>query len=293
MTDLAELKQRHNKIAEFITSLDDEGRLNLLPYPDFLEKYSEYGEQEKILLLHEFDELFETGRISEEYLLTEWHKIKFGNFISSMIRTLENLIINKHRLKIIAGTREEFANALSSNIPIGEKIITLAELVKNYKQYIGASNSDYDDLLNDIQSELNYLRELQTQQLVSNNKDIQKPKVHESLTSKSENPHPRIFPNYICWQLFNEWRHELNKSDDFSFIYRVMWEDGFIHPDIGPKAFKTWIESTFATGDLGKQLKTLSTCDSKSKYTIYQGKINKYQLHSKTLQKRSINTTKM
>ena len=113
-----------------------------------------------------------------------------------------------------------------------------------------------------------------------------------SETTEPINPYTRYFINGYHWQLFDEWRQELNKPDDFSFIYRVMWEDGFIHSDIGQKAFKTWIESTFSTGDLGKQLKTLSSCDSKAKYTIYQGKINKYQLHSKTLQKRSVNTTK-
>lgn len=107
------------------------------------------------------------------------------------------------------------------------------------------------------------------------------------------NPYTRYFINGYHWQLFDEWRQELNKPDDFSFIYRVMWKDGFIFDDIGQKVFKTWIETTFSTGDLGKQLKTLSTCDSKAKYTIYQEKINKYQLHSKTLQKRSTNTTKM
>lgn len=107
-----------------------------------------------------------------------------------------------------------------------------------------------------------------------------------------ENLYPRIFINGYHWMLFNEWRQQLSKNDDFSFIYRIMWEDSFIHSGIGQKEFKKWIETTFSTGDLGRQLKTLTECDSKPKYTIYQEKINKYQLHSSTLQKRSTNTTK-
>ena len=271
MTDLAELKQRHTKISEFITSLDDEGRLCLLPYPDFLEKYFEYSEQEKILLLYEFDELFETGRISEEYLLIEWHKIKFGNFITSMIRTLENLNINKHRLKFIVETRGKFTNAISSNIPIGEKIITLAELVKNYKQYSGTSHFDNDDLLNDIESELNYLKELQAQQLVSNNKDNQKLIVDESLTSKSENPQTRIFPNGKCWQLFEHWRNEVKERTqlaEFSFIYWQMQKDGLIHEYIKPAEYRKWLLKTFDI-DLD-ELKQLDNCKGGNKYSRYQ-----------------------
>jgi hypothetical protein len=106
------------------------------------------------------------------------------------------------------------------------------------------------------------------------------------------NQYPRIFIEGEYWQLFNEWKQELNKPDDFSFIYRVMYSDGFIHAGIGQKEFKTWVESTFSIGDLGKQLKPLLNCSSKPKYVLYQEKINKFQLHSKTLQKRSANTAK-
>jgi len=105
------------------------------------------------------------------------------------------------------------------------------------------------------------------------------------------NPYTRYFINGYYWQLFNEWPIGQKKLADYSFIYRVMYDDSFIHAGIGQKEFKTWVESTFSTGDLGKQLKQLNTAKTKQKFDLYASLIDKYQLHSKTLQKRSTNTT--
>lgn len=121
------------------------------------------------------------------------------------------------------------------------------------------------------------------------------PKILENNSKDTEpvNQHPRYFINGYHWQLFNEWPIGANKLTDYSFIYWVMWEDGFIHPDIKPSGFKTWIETTFSTGGLGKQLKQLDIAKTKYKFDLYASLIDKYKLHSKALQKHSTNTTKM
>lgn len=111
----------------------------------------------------------------------------------------------------------------------------------------------------------------------------------------SENPHLRYFKEPVHWQIFNDWQQqnvvEKSKLADYSFIYWVMWEDGFIHKDIGPTGFKEWIKSTYST-KLGKQLKQLAISATPAKYSLYASLIDKYKLNSITLQKRSKNTTK-
>lgn len=283
MTDLAELKQRHSKIAQFITSSDKEGRLCLLPYPDFLEKYSIHSNEEKILLLYEFDELLETGEISTEYLLKEWKKIKFGSFISSMTKSIENRYFSESRLRFTSEVQGKLTSTINSNISIGEKIITLSNLKKNYIRYYGTKQFDHDVLFNNIEIELNHLKEIQTQELLTFKKEYQIKIDEESQGSESENLHPRIFPNGKCWQLFEYWKENAKNENikaDLCFIYWQMKADKLMY-DITPKQFTEWLlnKLQFDFEGYWKQLDRVKTTNRNRLYSMakLQFQLNKSQ----------------
>jgi len=271
MENYSEQKQRFNKIAEFITSVDVEKRLCLLPYSEFLKKYSNHSKEEKLLLLYEFEELYETGMISTEYLSNEWSKIDFGRFVYSMIETIENTLQLKDRMKFTLKTREKFESIIKSDNSIEEKIISMSNLIKNYIQFYGTKQFCNDVLFNDIESELNYLKEIQKQQLLANNRANQKTIVEETSDSKSDNPHHRIFPDGKCWLLFEHWRNDVKARTqlaEFSFIYWQMFYDGLIYENVKPTEFRNWLYKNFNI-ELD-ELKQLSNCNGGNKYSRYQ-----------------------
>jgi hypothetical protein len=86
-----------------------------------------------------------------------------------------------------------------------------------------------------------------------------------------ENPHPRIFLNYKCWQLFEYWRNEVKERTqlaEFSFIFWQMQKDSLIYEDVKPTEFRNWMLKTFSI-DL-EPLKQLTVCKGGNKYSRYQ-----------------------
>lgn len=86
-----------------------------------------------------------------------------------------------------------------------------------------------------------------------------------------ENPHPRIFPNGKCWQLFEHWRNEVKERTqlaEFSFIFWQMQKDGLIHENIKPTEFRNWMLKTFSINL--EPLKQLTVCNGGNKYSRYQ-----------------------
>lgn len=243
MESLEAIKKENKIIADFIVSTDGEGRLCLLSYNDFLKKYFSNSKEEKILLLYEFEELLETGKLSPEYLSKEWRKIDFGRFIHSMNKTVRNIIILEERTKLVVEVRGKLSSTLSSNIPIHEKILSLSKLKKNYIQFYGKKHFDDDDVLfDDIESELDLLKEIQTQQLLINDTGTRNNK-----TDSNNNWHPRIFKEQKHFQLFEHLHKQGTKYElaEYSFIYWSMYKDRFIDNGVKPTEFINWLNENY------------------------------------------------
>jgi hypothetical protein len=249
MDRLEEVKKANKNIADFIVNVDGGGKICLLPYNEFLKKYFGFKEEEKTRLLVEFEELLETGKVSPDYLLKEWKKIDFGRFIGSMIKTIENTFILEGRMKFTIEIRNKYQTTINSNISLNEKIISLSNLVKNYIQFYGTKQFDDDVLFNDIESELNHLKEVQTQKMLT--KDVQVAHVTKKELSEFEpkNPYPEMFQKIESWELFKHYISEANQSEiirEAGFIYRMMREQEkppLIHNHIKPGMFRNWFNS--------------------------------------------------
>lgn len=95
--------------------------------------------------------------------------------------------------------------------------------------------------------------------------------IQKEILPVASNPHPRIFLNGKCWQMFEHWRNDVKertKLAEFSFIYWQMQKDGLIYENIKPTEFRSWLLKSF---DIELEpLKQLSNCNGGNKYSRYQ-----------------------
>ena len=95
----------------------------------------------------------------------------------------------------------------------------------------------------------------------------------ESNTYPNEqvNKYPQVFSSPMAYELFKKLHESYNETkfqlSDYSFIYRMMHEDGYILDSFKPKMFIDWL-SEFYNIHLSK-LKTMSNCSPKSKIQNY------------------------
>lgn len=90
---------------------------------------------------------------------------------------------------------------------------------------------------------------------------------------KIDNPYPQIFVDYNSYKLFNKLHNEFKNNTkhlaDYSFIYRMMYKDGFVFPNFRPEMFKEWLAKEPYYIDLEHKLKTLDNCFTPNKVSIY------------------------
>lgn len=113
--------------------------------------------------------------------------------------------------------------------------------------------------------------------------NIKKPDIRESKTDfginnssvnfeKKVNPHPQVFSDSKAFELFEK-LHETYKATkypiaDYSFIYRMMFDDGYILESFRPQMFINWISKEPYNIELDK-IKTISSCKTDSKIQTY------------------------
>jgi hypothetical protein len=276
----------HEEIRDFIHDVDEVGKIVLLPIKEMWKKIHQLGDR-YVLIYAEFDNLIIDNILSEKYIRDHWKNVEqFKRFIDRRNDFLSKQEDNKWENDIVKYAR--------SNAPIQKKIKYLTELLTD----IIRVNPD-DDLalkpkINLLESLIKEVKDKQRFETIKLSEPSgKKNDTDKNDTTKPENPHERYFVNGYHWQLFDEWRMKhIRKGKelaDYSFIYRVMHDDGFIYDDIKPTGFKEWIEGEY-TLNLGKQLKPLHNA-APHKYDLYASLIDKYKLHSATLQKHSKNTT--
>lgn len=88
---------------------------------------------------------------------------------------------------------------------------------------------------------------------------------------KLENPYPQVFPNTDAFILFEK-LHENYKTTktplaDYSFIYRIMYDDDYILDSFKPQMFINWLSKHYHI-ELPK-MKTRYKCTTKSKIQNY------------------------
>lgn len=107
--------------------------------------------------------------------------------------------------------------------------------------------------------------------------EIGKTEIENNYKESKENPYPRIFINANAYQNFIELKKIIVREKytlaDYSFIYRKMWEDKYIYPDIKEKAFRDWLWDEFNI-EIFEPLKTISNCSPEPKIRIYSRIIN-------------------
>ena len=90
---------------------------------------------------------------------------------------------------------------------------------------------------------------------------------------KIENPYPQIFTDYNAYKLFDKLHNEFKDNSkylaDYSFIYRMMYKDGFIFSNYRPEMFKDWLSKEPYSIYLDLKLKTLNNCTTPNKVSIY------------------------
>lgn len=96
-----------------------------------------------------------------------------------------------------------------------------------------------------------------------------------------ENPHPQIFPNGNCWQLFKYWKEDTKDSKaDLCFIYWQMIDDNLMYK-ITPTQYTDWLidKLHFDFNGYWKQLYRVDKADRKRLYSMakLQFNLNKSQ----------------
>lgn len=118
---------------------------------------------------------------------------------------------------------------------------------------------------------LNFI-ENKKKNFIQNNISI-KDLVNEHVDSiNPENPYPQIFSNakafHLFDRLFEQFKDSKNQMADFSFIYRMMFNDGFILSHFKPQMFIDWIDAEPYKISLDK-IKTMGDCSTEQKIRTY------------------------
>lgn len=90
-----------------------------------------------------------------------------------------------------------------------------------------------------------------------------------------QNPYPKIFTNYIGYQIFDAFRLEVitesNLLADFSYLYHALKKDEFIH-DFTQRKFIDFLAENYGATEFAinnKQLKTFDRCSTPQKINAY------------------------
>lgn len=108
--------------------------------------------------------------------------------------------------------------------------------------------------------------------------------VYQSLNGNNlkGNKFPQVFNSELAFKLFkrlhNDYKDEKNRLVNYSFIYRKMYEDELINPNLRPEQFKTWLSSKpFEFEISSNQLKTMDNIGNmeskKSRYHIIKDSV--------------------
>jgi hypothetical protein len=160
--NLYETKQKYGKIADFISDIDNNKKLVLLPYSEFLKKYNSLKEIERYRFLNELKRCIMYDEISNKYIIDEWTKVDLQRFVVSQIESIEKNVELEDNLNFKIKIYKELQNSMNSNSSISEKIVTITKIKMNYLSCVGKVMIEDDDLLFDIENKLEFLKTAET-----------------------------------------------------------------------------------------------------------------------------------
>ena len=85
-----------------------------------------------------------------------------------------------------------------------------------------------------------------------------------------ENPHSRIFTSAKAFSLFEHWHNEISETSklaEYSFIYRAMIMDGFIHKNVRPTEYIDFLDKNYER--TLSEIKTYDLCKGGNKRSRY------------------------
>lgn len=284
MSNVDDILEKYPEVSKFIVSKVESG-IYLIKFREFPKVLKEYNHSARLSAINGLKSLLYRRAISQDYLKMEWSNFDFEKYLELEMQDICDDVY-RFDLREIHKSIDEIINSDSS------KAQKINELLRYKEAFSGPFIRNVDYSIYDVVSYVDLkISIIEKQEMPPSTRQ----KISSDIPNESEpdNPHARYFVNGWHWLLFKEWHdnHVSKKLADYSFIFWVMYEDGFIYSDIGPNAFKIWLENKLDTGNLGKQLKQLRLSDADYKYSAYTTLIAKYKLQSITLQKRSNNTT--
>ena len=154
---IRDLKNENDILADFITSKENDKRLCLLPYSEFIKRYNQLSERQQLSLLSELERVISHGTIAKAYLLNEWQKFNFIEFVKNELDRIDSTIESETEMQIYRNIERK----IESDLPINE----IKEYLLKFKYNI-LGNKDKIELqevnlrvFNFINNQLNYINE--------------------------------------------------------------------------------------------------------------------------------------
>ncbi len=212
-----------------------------------------------------FNELYQTSLVENFY----WEYCDFQTYL----KTIENRLIL-------------FLNSKKDLIPLDFYNLELLEIERDcfdnkplwLKQNISINkylfNIEFSNLRNELIKQIDYSnkRKIEFLKYKINNYDFE----FEETKSIFQpiNKYPRVFVDDFSFllfeQLYLDFKDTKNKLADFSFIYRKMIYDKYIHEDFRPVMFKNWISQMPYQIQIDGEIKQLDNCTTKNKEIAYK-----------------------
>jgi hypothetical protein len=188
------------------------------------------------------------------------------NFVFQSILNPKTKTISKVKnIPITQYTKEELNIILKDSWDSSCNEDYIKSNMKKIYNNIITSTKSIIDFINDEKSKL------QNSGAPENITNFENDVKEENIKSKV-NPHSQVFSGPLAFELFEK-LHETHKATkiplaDYSFIYRIMFKDGYILESFRPQMFIRWISKEPYNIELDK-IKTISNCTTDSKIQTY------------------------
>ena len=161
MRTLSDYKTKHPLLSKFITSIDIDERLYLLPYKHFCFEYKVLSDADKPGFLESLNTLMENNKISHIYLANEWKEHDIGEFIENKSVEFMTSFSKKDQIVFVTNVGKKLDAILSGNLPISSKIINLSELKRRYVLDGNIKDVHNNRLYREIELAIQHLREVE------------------------------------------------------------------------------------------------------------------------------------
>ena len=157
-------------------------------------------------------------------------------------------------------------SGMQDGFPLIEELFVREQLNK-YVEIDG--NTPYDENVRTEKNRLKTLLEFLSEKL----KRLEKSQEPETVNPDMVNPHPGIFKDSKAFRLFeklhNIYKDSKNLLADYSFIYRMMCEEGYILTSQKPEMFREWLCKEPFNIFLDNKFKALDRCKTDGKLNTY------------------------